>query len=174
MPRRLHGPEDEEFADYENYLNGFVWPGAETRGASSGGHTYVGTLLGAEGPEMPQAYAANALAKLVRWARHAPVGDTALRHDEDAREEFVRVSTLGVALAARACGLEPEHFHALYGEVGPGEDAHPHYLLGELVVALGDALEGLGHRLSVPQRAQVAGALLEALMARYRVTERLS
>lgn len=159
--RNPNHEKDEEFAEYEGYLDGNVWPSAEGTAASSGGYTMVDT-------EMAPQYAAAALCKLVRWARFAPVGETARYADEDAREEFVRRSYLGTCLAARACGMLPEHFHAIYGEIGPGADVEPRELLHRVVAIIEAATE-----LEYLPAIELAAALLSDLIPSYRITERI-
>lgn len=153
--------KDEEFPDYEGYLHGTLWPSLDTSAPSSGGYTEVGE-------SMPPQYAAAALCKLVRWARFAPRGETARYVDEAMREEFVRRSTLGVALAASATGMTPEHFHAVYGEIGPGADVEPKELLHRTVDVI-EASTGMEYLPAI----ELAAAILGDLIPSYRITERI-
>lgn len=153
-------PKDEEFPDYQDYLQSpYVWPSAVGRGSREE-HKDV--------PEMAPQYAAAALAKLVRWARYAPVGEASLWPDEDARENFVRMTPLGVGLAARACNLDPDHFYGLYGEYGAGKEADYHEVLAEMAVTMGD--HGLGDW-QLKDRIVLSAKILEAL-ARFKITQR--
>jgi hypothetical protein len=152
--------DEEIFAPYESYLDVVIWPSMDRQGEV----TY--TLV--EEMQAPQ-HAASALAKLVRWARYAPVGDICRHPDEDSREEAARDSRLGHALAARALNLSEEHFHALYGEYGATPDADPHQVLAELAVALGDY--GLGDW-NLQQRIRLAASVLERLATVFAIKER--
>lgn len=149
---------DDDFAPYAGYLSMAVWPSNATYGE-------VATSLV---EEMAPQHAASALAKLVRWARTAPEGDITMNPDEDTREEAVRQSRLGHALAARACNLTEEHFHALYGEYGAAPDADPHQVLAELVVALGDY--GLGDW-TLQDRIKLGAATLTRLLTVFAIKE---
>lgn len=149
----------DDFAPYAGYLATVVWPSNRAFGETE--HTYV--------EEMPPQQAAASLAKLVRWARTAPAGDITMNPDEDTREEAARQSPLGLALAARACNLTEEQFHALYGEYGALPDADPHYVLAELVVALGDY--GLGDW-TMQQRIKMSASVLERLATVFAIKER--
>lgn len=150
---------EDDFAPYAGYLSGVVWPSNKAYGETE--HTYV--------EEMAPQHAASALAKLVRWARMAPAGDITMNPDEDTREEAVRQSRLGLALAARACNLTEEHFHALYGEYGAAPDADLHQVLAEIVVALGDY--GLGDW-TLQDRIKLGASMLERLATVFAIKER--
>lgn len=103
--------DPNDFAPYAPYLATNIWPTLDKR---------TGALeqVLVDRDEMPPQYAASALAKLVRWARIAPEGETAHHGDEDSREEYVRSTALGKALAARAVNLDEDIFFAMYGEFG--------------------------------------------------------
>jgi hypothetical protein len=153
---RMRGGNPEDWGPYENHLDSHVWPGADK-------------FVVVERDEMPPQYAAAALAKLVRWARVHPVGEIATLHGEDEREEYVRKTRLGAALAARACNLEEEHFHALYGEFGARKDADMHQVLAATAVLL---QEGIGDW-TLTQCIALGSALLQELSRSYEIKERL-
>lgn len=150
--------DPNEFEHYEGYLDTNIWPSV-----SAGGSLYV------ERDTMSPQQAAASLAKLVRWARIHPVGNIALVAGEDEREEYVRKTRLGMALAARACNLEEEHFHALYGEFGSRKDADPHQVLATLAVLL---KEGIGDW-TLSQCIALGSATLQELYQAFEIKERL-
>ena len=149
--------DPNDFGPYESYLNTNLWPSRSS-----------GAVLQVDRDEMSPNQAASSLAKLVRWARMAPMGDIAVLTGEDEREEVVRKTRLGTALAARACNLEEEHFHALYGEFGDRADADPHEVLAEVAVALGD--HGL-EDWPLNERIKLGAKLTAELMRRFEVKE---
>lgn len=175
MTRPELDSKDEEFGPYAQYLGTELWPSAP----SSIGQDLQ---IKACGDLVPQ-YAAAALCKLVRWARYAPTGDAVQHPSEEGREEYARISVLGMALAARACGMHPDHFHAVYGEMGlehnspqapalaPGKALQVDRLLGEVIVSLAGCsdLEGW----PVPDLAELAGTVLKDMFTRYDIKEQL-
>lgn len=95
--------------NYAAYLPGSVWPSDSKR--TEHGHPAI-----VEVATMAPQYAASALAQLVRWAVHSPAGLVLEIDDVTAREEFVRRSHLGLALAARAQSLSLDDAGALFAE----------------------------------------------------------
>ena len=150
---------DDEYAPYAGYLSSAVWPSLDRDG------DVITTVV----EDMAPQHAASALAKLVRWARQAPAGDVARHHDEDSREYAARTSRLGQHLAARACNLTEELFHAVYGEFGALPDADPHQVLAETAVALGDY--GLSDW-NLQQRIALAASVIERLMTVFAIKAR--
>ena len=150
--------KDDEYADYASYLDTALWPASVKSGEELKDTT-----------DMPPQYAAAALAKLVRWARHAPEGATALLPDEDSREDAVRRSMLGTYLVARAANMDPDHFYGLYGEYGSALDADYHDVLAEMAVTMGDCgLEDWGLR----ERLVLSAQVIDRLAKRFRVVQR--
>jgi hypothetical protein len=121
--------EPDVYANYEDYLHSHVWPKVDPRTGET--ETVV-----VDRDEMVPQYAAAALAKLVRWARSAPVGNISLLPDEDSRECEVRGTELGKALAARAVNLDVDTFFGMYGEFGVTPAADPDVVAALLVWAL--------------------------------------
>lgn len=151
-------PQPDDYGPYASYLHTNLWPSVSS-----------GQAIPVIRDEMSPQQAASSLAKLVRWARVAPEGDVATLPDEDSREEFARKSRLGQALAARACNLEEEHFHALYGEFGDRADADPHQVLAEVAVSL---KAGIGDW-NLAQCIALGSSVLHELYQHYEIKERL-
>lgn len=117
--------------NYSLYLHGKEWP-SDSQRLSTGSPSPQPVT------EMPPQQAAACLAKLVRWCWRSPIGDMA-SIDLDSREEYIRKSNLGIALAARALGLEnPETIYALYSDATdlPGQSVTIQQLIGDIFSVL--------------------------------------
>lgn len=152
--------QDEVFQEYAPYLATTIWPSVE-KGYTGEKYTPV--------EEMVPQYAAAALAKLIRWAKYAPSGDITMHADEDSREEAVRKSRLGMALAARATNMTEEHFHAMYGEYGVGSEALIHDVMATVIQTLHD--KGLADW-QAKDLAVLSWHIAEALDNTFVITER--
>lgn len=153
--------EPDDYANYEDYLHTHVWPKADPRTGELE-HVVVNR------DEMVPQYAAAALAKLVRWARSAPVGDISLFPDEDSREYEVRSTLLGKALAARAVNLDVDTFFGMYGEFGVTPEVDHREVVADLAVTLGDA----GLDWSLKERIKLGMVLAESLLKEWKITQR--
>lgn len=151
--------DPNDFGPYAEFLDTSVWPSERSHGDVN--HVLV--------EDMSPNQAASCLAKLVRWARLEPYGDITLHPDEDSREEAVRHTQLGEHLAARAVNMTPEHFYAVYGEIGALPDASLHDVLAEIVVALGDL--GLADW-TWQDRIKLGAGLLDRLEERFRLKDK--
>lgn len=151
--------DPNDFGPYAEYLSMPVWP-------SERGYGEVTQVMV---EEMSPQQAAASLAKLVRWARLEPYGDIARHGDEDSREEAVRHTVLGQALAARAVNMTEEHFVGVYGEIGALGDADLHEVLAEIVVTLGDL--GLADW-SWQDRIKISAGLLDMLDRKFAIKVR--
>lgn len=154
------------FAPYELYLDSEVWPSRQSANSP------VRTVHVFE-DSLPPQHAAAAIAKLVRWAVHEPVGNIAQIADPVQREQEVRESRLGLALAARALNQRsPEEFEALYrhthearpeGAVfvpaGTAVEAEPTSLTADLAVSIHEHLPGQSLKTAIAWSARVVEAL---------------
>jgi hypothetical protein len=147
--------DPDSYSEYAAYLDSPLWP-------SSSRDTVVDV------ESMAPQNAASSLAKLVRWARFAPQGEVALYPDEDSREEAVRKTRLGMHLAARACNMVEEHFHAMYGEYGVGTEAALSDVVGIVLEALHEQLKDW----PVRNTATLAWHVTEALDKNFQLADR--
>lgn len=155
------------FAPYELYLDSEVWPSRSYEGAAATTQEIFGHSA------MAPQYACGALAKLVRWAVHEPAGNVAMLGDPVQREEEVRHSRLGLALAARALNQrDVGEFESLYrfthsatpvGHVfvpqGQAVEAEPTALVADIAVNIHDHLPGQSLKTAITWSARVVEAL---------------
>lgn len=117
--------------NYSTYYNGLTWPSDSVRDR-------LGHPKDIEITAMAPQYAASALAKLIRNALEHPVGALQAM-DIDSREEYVRKTRLGLALAAKALGLnDSADIYALYSDITdlPEERAGIRDVLGDVLSIL--------------------------------------
>lgn len=131
----------EEFPDYEEYLYGVMWPASTKTGIT---HP---ELVPVE--SMPPQRAASALAKLVRWAVRSPTGELRLL-DIDTREETVRQTPLGIALAARCQNLHVGEHHALH----QAPEAPRNHVMAHIAVVIQEAT-GVNLQIAIETASEV-------------------
>lgn len=145
--------------NYAQYLHGQQWPSNSSRNA-------VGTPALESIDAMAPQHAAACLAKLVRWVRETPVGQMQLA-DIDTREEYVRHTNLGHALAAKALGLpDIETVYGLYSDTDDLTRAQPidiRTLLGDVFSMLVETHPLANHA----DLGQVAAKIVGDLAQRY-------
>lgn len=151
--------------NYLPWLIGSVWPSTSKLGAHGDPSVQVIT-------EMPPQHACSCLAKLVRWARHTPVGDL-IALDVEAREVAVRTSQLGLHLAARAMSMfSPEDVYALFHdttEMPVGADV-PTIAVLEVIY---DVLVELNPMANGADLASPAASIASALLRRWAFTAKI-
>lgn len=144
-----------------------TWPSESARNDRTG-HRPVHQPIA----EMAPQHAVSALHKLIRWAKESPTGRM-VAYDLDSRELEVRTSPLGMALAARALGLDTGEALGLYAIDDPraraGEPAPVKHLAAEVLVVLAHDSE---LNLEFHECGTAAMAVAHRVTQRWRVTER--
>jgi hypothetical protein len=145
--------------NYPEYYNTAQWPSNSERNAIGGT-----VLVNVE--SMPPQRAASCLAILLTNARVFPVGDLQAL-DVDSREEYVRHTVLGHALAAKALGLNDiADVYALYSDTSDFRKPRP-FGVSELLSDVFSMLVETNPLANAADIGRVAAAVVGDLVERY-------